>query len=983
MTGYELEQIKGFYSSIYLVPENNAYLPVYYLNEKPSNMLKPTPEELDNAVMQNVSGRWEIPDESIFGKSDTLPETNWYVFLKTGKDNSWIGANYLLPYGEFTLRSGEVLAEEDILEIANVAEKAYLIPENRIELDIYYLKDYPKAPFSPTKQELESAVKQTITTDMLELPGKEIFEENYPETVEKWDIFLITAKDNSKVSGSMPMGEYYAGETVEKAYFLELYLDSSSTRTVEIYAAPSNKKEINLEVYYLKDVPANANIPTETELSAGVKVDINNGSWTLPDETIFGDDYSGKIENWAIYGEQFISLEYPSVWTSLDYANFSAQENLDENLKNWFALGYSRFYVIPDPLKYGSIDVHYLKKCPSDRFAPTEQELNAGVIKPLSVSSGVADKNIFGERHTGEIERWSFFLKDTSGKWKAYRNVLYDAGAEMGRYDIADLLSTYKHCKVYAYPSSDSPPLPIYYVMKKPADKYAPTKAELETAIKGFMYDTYTVPNEEIFGEEYGTDVSEWRMFTLSPDLDINFDGVWSTISYYSINSGTIFIPDGYNSTEKMRAANMAIYMYPNQEEKSGNDISVYYLDEIPRSQYNPSEEELVSAVELSSANGKFQVQDESVFDDENLDYKVVEWNIFYKRSIEIPVRSIPGYNFNTPAQWNKLKESAEPGNVVYLEDSIFSEENPYFNIEQVVAYYLSPARKAYRVAYNANGGTGVLPDNAFYQKGTNAVLAPDDTLVRDGYTFEGWKITSKDGSLSKTQEGESGFRMPESSVEITAQWKKIEKYSVVYYGNGNTGGLAPTDYKQYSPGESAVILGQESLLKKDYSFSGWNTKADGSGKTFNQGEEILVKAKVDLYAQWKADKTPEKPDKPVEPEKPDKPVNPDKPIKPDKPVKPEQPSRPEKPTANKPDKSGRIPQDKSTNINNMPEKHQLKQENLNLEEPYESHNPLTGGLAGLYGADKTNNKGNIAAATIGLLALLAVAHIYKRKQKM
>ena len=50
--------------------------------------------------------------------------------------------------------------------------------------------------------------------------------------------------------------------------------------------------------------------------------------------------------------------------------------------------------------------------------------------------------------------------------------------------------------------------------------------------------------------------------------------------------------------------------------------------------------------------------------------------------------------------------------------------------------------------------------------------------------------------------------------------------------------------------GESAT-LNTNSFTRRGYSFSGWNTKADGSGTAYGDGAIISPSSNITLYAQW------------------------------------------------------------------------------------------------------------------------------------
>ena len=63
-----------------------------------------------------------------------------------------------------------------------------------------------------------------------------------------------------------------------------------------------------------------------------------------------------------------------------------------------------------------------------------------------------------------------------------------------------------------------------------------------------------------------------------------------------------------------------------------------------------------------------------------------------------------------------------------------------------------------------------------------------------------------------------------------------------------------PVDPTQYGVGQSATVLGNTgNLVKTGYSFDGWNSKADGSGKAWAQGQMFRMDASnATLFATWK-----------------------------------------------------------------------------------------------------------------------------------
>lgn len=82
---------------------------------------------------------------------------------------------------------------------------------------------------------------------------------------------------------------------------------------------------------------------------------------------------------------------------------------------------------------------------------------------------------------------------------------------------------------------------------------------------------------------------------------------------------------------------------------------------------------------------------------------------------------------------------------------------------------------------------------------------------------------------------------------------------SVTYNGNGSTAGTVPVDpLSPYEYGVTVTVLGNTGGLTRindggtSYYFTGWNTKADGSGTNQAEGFTFTMGASnVTLYAQW------------------------------------------------------------------------------------------------------------------------------------
>ena len=77
--------------------------------------------------------------------------------------------------------------------------------------------------------------------------------------------------------------------------------------------------------------------------------------------------------------------------------------------------------------------------------------------------------------------------------------------------------------------------------------------------------------------------------------------------------------------------------------------------------------------------------------------------------------------------------------------------------------------------------------------------------------------------------------------------------YVVLYDANGATGGAVPIDSKHYDQGQLAFVLGNSgNLVRTGHTFLSWNSKADGTGKDWAQGNQfVMYAANATLYAKW------------------------------------------------------------------------------------------------------------------------------------
>ena len=155
------------------------------------------------------------------------------------------------------------------------------------------------------------------------------------------------------------------------------------------------------------------------------------------------------------------------------------------------------------------------------------------------------------------------------------------------------------------------------------------------------------------------------------------------------------------------------------------------------------------------------------------------------------------------------------------------------------------------QVTYDANGGDGAPVDNNNYLIGAEAVVKSAPATAPENKVFLSWN-TAADGT-GTTYMPNSTITVPTDGVTLYAQWGDINTGTfITYNANGGTGG--PTTIDLANNATHTIIA--NSFTRPGYDFTGWNSKANGSGNAFSVGDQVTVdrinqEIENILYAQW------------------------------------------------------------------------------------------------------------------------------------
>lgn len=184
------------------------------------------------------------------------------------------------------------------------------------------------------------------------------------------------------------------------------------------------------------------------------------------------------------------------------------------------------------------------------------------------------------------------------------------------------------------------------------------------------------------------------------------------------------------------------------------------------------------------------------------------------------------------------------------------------------------------KVYYNANGGS--IDSTKYYLSSENVYKESDSKryyqtwtynstkadglvnastfgLYRTGYRFTKWGTSTTGGTLFdqndatvKPTDLNSSIKTGDCTRTLYAQWTP-NTYTIKFDGNGSTSGSTASMSMTYDVAKNLTANG---FTKSGYHFSGWNTKADGSGTSYYNKQSVknltaTHGATITLYAQW------------------------------------------------------------------------------------------------------------------------------------
>ena len=158
---------------------------------------------------------------------------------------------------------------------------------------------------------------------------------------------------------------------------------------------------------------------------------------------------------------------------------------------------------------------------------------------------------------------------------------------------------------------------------------------------------------------------------------------------------------------------------------------------------------------------------------------------------------------------------------------------------------------------------SNAMTNNYCQVTGSSSSACNSNPSYNTGNAVSGTIGAGKSGTLTKTFNESNGYKYFRVSWAKQGGTVKVSHiiityvyHTVTYNGNGNTSGTAPTDNTKYLYNAYvATAANSGNLEKTGYTFSGWNTKADGTGTTFAVSTSNAFRITQDtiLHAKWDA----------------------------------------------------------------------------------------------------------------------------------
>ena len=117
------------------------------------------------------------------------------------------------------------------------------------------------------------------------------------------------------------------------------------------------------------------------------------------------------------------------------------------------------------------------------------------------------------------------------------------------------------------------------------------------------------------------------------------------------------------------------------------------------------------------------------------------------------------------------------------------------------------------------------------------------------GYVLDNVDVYKSDDPTVKVTPTGNQFTMPAYDVTVAPTFRAAEVITIAYDANGGQGTMASQTVTE----GQIITLSTNTFTHDDptATFAGWNTKADGTGVAYTDGQAVALVGNTTLYAQW------------------------------------------------------------------------------------------------------------------------------------
>ena len=323
-------------------------------------------------------------------------------------------------------------------------------------------------------------------------------------------------------------------------------------------------------------------------------------------------------------------------------------------------------------------------------------------------------------------------------------------------------------------------------------------------------------------------------------DHNYQYDGAMDTIFYSVDKAANVFTVHGGNGAQALKAVSFV----------TGKTDLNYTIDVYKdlTNDSDPTSGKLVATKKgTTTYEGYYTVPlDKAIVMDEGTKFSVVVTPRDQAGNNGMLARE---YGYFNDSYWYQVTAAAKPGQSFYTYGYGWMDaaSNGYSSSGnfRIKAFTVDTeaTNNSYTITYVVNKGQNDPQNPATYVAGTAKTFKA--AIPPTGYTFSGWytdsAFTTKKDGIVKTDR---------SNITVYAKFTPIQ-YTIKFNANGGTGTMSSVKVKY----NAKKTLPANAFTYSGYVFTGWNTKKDGSGKTYADKaavKNLLKKAgTVTLYATW------------------------------------------------------------------------------------------------------------------------------------